>query len=533
MGMREATTLESSRPAGPYRRFGAVGLILCASLLGCRTTEADIHRWGSTAQGPDRLVAVVRHDKYGTPLRLAAARMLISMRPRSGQRVGIPLLVESLEQLPEDTARELIDGLVPILLAELAKPATISEGQRIDESIPFKDVAYALLASETLVRTAETRKTLEDALVAWVSADFDARVDDPTQSFGVEQVVRHLGARGVEGLPRLITTDSEKLDRALGLIAELGDEATKRAASERLVGRARFIASNEWRSAQTPLVEAQNQKAKLAPTEDQFRKQLDAYQEEQVLKAFSTMKRIGQGPIVDYLLSEAENTAGDDKRRATALAALEGNLRPEDAKSIRRVLDLAGAPDTPDAVRDLALRRASELPRSSVVEDLYALFSVDRWKLRWVAAEAILGMSDQTHLSEFMSRLGKVKHLSLTEPLRYGTLLADLKGPRSALDLASHYADPKHPSTVRVTALGYFYEHGTLEHLEYVEPYSGDPQKVPGCAPNADECEWICSVSGQARNVETIGHFVDSCLKPAMQARKHTKAETKQSKKAD
>src|SRR5262245_44850198 len=80
---------------------GALALCLVAAGLslgtaGCRVNEDDIHRWESTAHGPDKLRAVLLHEKYEIPLRVEAALSLIRMKPRQGQRIGVKMLVETL-----------------------------------------------------------------------------------------------------------------------------------------------------------------------------------------------------------------------------------------------------------------------------------------------------------------------------------------------------------------------------------------------------------------------------------------------------
>src|SRR4029077_9562563 len=62
---------------------------LAATSAGCRTDTANIQAWGSKSQGPKKLVAVLTHEKYSTDLRIEAALMLISMKPRGGRRIGI------------------------------------------------------------------------------------------------------------------------------------------------------------------------------------------------------------------------------------------------------------------------------------------------------------------------------------------------------------------------------------------------------------------------------------------------------------
>ena len=63
---------------------------------GCRVNEDDVHRWESTAHGPDKLTAVLLHDKYDNALRVEAALSLIRMKPRAGRRIGIQIMVDTL-----------------------------------------------------------------------------------------------------------------------------------------------------------------------------------------------------------------------------------------------------------------------------------------------------------------------------------------------------------------------------------------------------------------------------------------------------
>jgi hypothetical protein len=518
------------RFASPLMLAGLVALTPC--MAGCRTSESDVQRWASTAQGPARLVAVMIHAKYPEELRTKAALALIQMRPRGGQRVGITKLVEALQQMPRAERERAVSRLIPHLVEGMAKAPSREGGQRVDESVAYKDAAYALLSSEggPFVDPPSARK-LEAALGQWVYSDFEGRIEDPSQAFGVEQMMRRLGAAGVARLSELITRDSEKVDRIAGLVAELGDAPAKARASGRLVDRTRYVASAAWTKTQEPAVREQNAKAKLAPTEEQLRKQIEQYQEEQVLRLYSTLKRIGQKPAIEFLLGEAENPKLEEKRRATALAALEGNIDKRNRPWVDRLLDIASAAETPDKVRDVALRRVGELPRELVVDRLYGLFTSENWKIRWVAAELILQLSDQSHLEEFMSRLSQVSNMAITEPLRYGDLLGKLKGKASPRALVEKYARPAERPAVRVSALGFYYEHGTPADLAALEAYAGDREKVPGCARDATDCEWKCTLAGELREIETVGDFVEYCVKPAVKVRKPISEGTKRSNK--
>jgi HEAT repeat protein len=493
---------------------------------GCRTTTEDVHRWANTAQGPRKLVAVLTHDKYPMDLRVEAAMTLVSMKPRFGRRIGIGNLLDALNELPEGERAKVVAEMVPKLEAEIRKPASGTPEARVDTSIAYKDAAYALLTNDGSPLV--TDKTLVDRLKAalsdWAIGDFSARMDDSSQAYGMEQVLRMLGAPGVRGLPALIAVDFSKTDRICDIVSDIGDPATKLEASKKLVAVAQEINSDKWIKANTPKLEAANAASKLKPTKEQFAKQLDQYQEEQLLRSFGSMKKIGQPPIAEYLLNFAGDKSQSEKRRATALIALEGQIDKDNKSQVDRILTLASAEDTPDSVRDAAMRRVGEMPRKLVVDRLYPIFDSKEWKVRWVAAELILKMSDSSQIDEFMSHIGHVKGMSITEPLRYGQLIGELKKVKTdPVESIDKYSETKYPVTVRLSALGYYYQGGSKNDLAKVDRYASDNEKVPECIPGAKECEWKCTVEAGGKSdektVQTVGDFVSFCIKPALEKR--------------
>src|SRR6478609_1840070 len=129
-----------------HERTSFSGLLLTAALVataaqGCRITEDDVHRWGSREQGPRRLVAVLTHDKYPTPLRVDAAMTLVHMKPRGGRQVGLQGndeftgLIDALGEVPPESRAKLIEGLVPKLESEIVQVPS-KDG---DKSMPAKD----------------------------------------------------------------------------------------------------------------------------------------------------------------------------------------------------------------------------------------------------------------------------------------------------------------------------------------------------------------------------------------------------------
>jgi hypothetical protein len=290
------------------------------------------------------------------------------------------------------------------------------------------------------------------------------------------------------------------------------------------VAVAQQINSDAWLKARSPKLEAANKASKLNPTKDQFAKQLEQYQEEELLRAFGSMKKIGQQPIADYLLNFSMDKNQSEKRRATALIALEGQIDKDNKAQVDKILTLASAEDTPDSVRDAAMRRVGEMPRKLVVDRLYSMFDSKNWKVRWVSAELILKMSDSSQIDEFMGHVGKIKGMSITEPLRYGQLIGELKKVKvDPMEAIVRYSDGKYPVTVRLSALGYYYEGGGSADLAKVERYTSDSTKVPECLPDAKECEWKCTVDQggkqEEKSVATVGDFVTFCVQPALTKR--------------
>jgi hypothetical protein len=510
---------------------------LAATSAGCRTDTANIQAWGSKSQGPKKLVAVLTHEKYSTDLRIEAALMLISMKPRGGRRIGIqgtdeqPGLIDALAQMPPAARSAIVSRLVPKLQEEMLKPLpTAQAGQALaDPTIPFKDAAFALLTHEdgALMTDEALRKSMRTTLASWTATNFADRLDDTSQMFGMEQVLRELKADGVRSLPDLITPGANKIDRISQMIADFGDDATKAKASEKLVAVAKEVNSDTWIKQKAPGVEAANKASKLNPTPDQFKAQLAKFQEEELLRVFSSMKKVGGKPSVAFLLAFAQDKKQDEKRRAAALAALQGNLDKKDSAHAAAVLSVAGAADTPDSVRDVALQRVGELPRAIVIDKLYDLFKDPNWKVRWVAAELVLKMSETPQLPEFFNKLGQAENMAITEPLKYGQLLSTMKGTPPPAEIAEKYAGTGHSVPARLTALGYYYNVGTIADLPKIAGYTSDRTATPKCKEDAKDCDWKCEVQtakgSETKEVTTLGEFVENCVKPAMEKRKAAK----------
>src|SRR5262249_34855857 len=151
------------------------------------------------------------------------------MPPRGGQRQGIKYLLGpykddnaverpgALVQLPEDARKRVVNAMVPEILKQMqvAPPAKKEDGTvPPDPSIPYKDIALAMLSYDPpLVTDDATRKHLSEALATWAQTDFEDRIENATQQFGLEQMMRFLGAVSVKKLPTLMTEEAYRIDR--------------------------------------------------------------------------------------------------------------------------------------------------------------------------------------------------------------------------------------------------------------------------------------------------------------------------------
>src|SRR5580698_1822298 len=121
--LSEPRSAAPAAPVAPAPRSTTGAIALCVAIAlsglaasGCRVNEDDIHRWESTAHGPDKLSAVLFHDKYDTNLRVEAALSLVRMKPRAGRRIGIGIMVETLAKVPPDTRQVIVASLVPAIV---------------------------------------------------------------------------------------------------------------------------------------------------------------------------------------------------------------------------------------------------------------------------------------------------------------------------------------------------------------------------------------------------------------------------------
>lgn len=520
------------------RRFllARAGLFALATLSagvatsGCAVSESDVRRWENTERGPEKLVAVVTHDKYSTALRTEAALSLIRMKPRAGKRVGLDELITSLASLDDASLNKIVIGMTPELVKNINAPLPAKNADGTsppDPSVPYKDATFAMLSHDPpLVKDEKSKADLQNALISWGQTDFEDRIDNNSQAYGVEQMMRFLGAPAVKGLPPLMNEQSTKVDRVAGLIADLGDADTKLKGSTQLVVLAKGIDADAWIAKQKPLVVEANKKAGNDVKPEQLQKQLDTFQEQELTKVFGSMKRLGGRPVIDYCIDFAANGKKGEERRKAALAALEGRIDKNNSSDIDKIFAIAKDDATPDSIRQLAFDRLGELPKDQVVPKLYTLFEPKNWKIRWVAGSLVLKTMTTKGLPEFMKHLptNAGTKMGMSEPINFGGLIQKMDAPKgepSQKDAITPYLSARELGP-KLVAIGYYYN-GKKADMSAIQGLENDATPVPKCAPE-DTCGWTCGVPKapgsqdmEDKEIKTVGDFVKLCVEPSMQ----------------
>ncbi len=523
LGRLRATTLTFLLLGGSVTALGAAG---------CRVNDDDLHRWENTQRGPEKLKAVLLHDKYELPLRVESAVSLVRMKARSGRFVGIDIMVETLAEVPADQRAKILEGLVPIIISELKKdPPVAQAGQPAppDPSFAYKDAGYAILTYEKEVLLVDNglRDTLKTALTDWAMKDFDRRLENRQQKYGMEQLLRFLGPDGVTALPERITKESRALEKIANLIDEIASPATKEIASAKYVEVATWVLSKEWVQSAEEKVRAANLASKLNPTAEQFKAQVDSYQDEEFQRLLGSLKKVGGRAAVDFCLGVAADAKAKEDRRAWALAALELRLDPNKADDVKRVFAVAVS-DAPPKVLDMAFARVSEMPRKVVIDKLYEAMKTDKWKVRRQAGTIALRMSEMKDVDEFMSKLPEkdAKGFAREEARAYGGWIGGLKDggkpgdPRKALE---KYLAPETPAAQRATAFSFYRVLGETKDIEKLTAFENDKGLLPVCDTD-EECKWSCNVpkdptkpaETELKEVRSFGEFTKFCVIPTI-----------------
>ncbi len=167
--------------------------------------------------------------------------------------------------------------------------------------------------------------------------------------------------RAAEPLPQLHGNDPELVAKVRSIAAR-NDAELRDAAAERLIELASEINSEAWFRAARDKVMAANANARLDPTPEQLKAQIEAWRTEKLSPLFQAMRVLRAQRTTAWLVGIAENRALPGERRELALnAAYPLEWGPNTARAeIERSIHESPKPDLgiPDAARTVAGMRA-------------------------------------------------------------------------------------------------------------------------------------------------------------------------------
>jgi len=549
-------------------RIGRVAafLLLAAVASGCRVNKDDLTRWKKTVNGPDKLVAVLSHDKYERDLRVEAAWSLIEMPKRGGQAIGLARLIEELNKLSVAERREILDGLWKRLRPKVEQPIQkAGDGKFSDPAVLYKDASFALFVEEKLDLDPKMRDEMTVSLTKWSVGEgkdaegrlqaLEVRMDNPSQAYGVEQVLRKLGLPAATQLPFLLTAPSAlksgRLDSIARIVTDVKPPAGDKAANDAYEKAREELSTNfaailkstlgdGFINAVKPeidaaLKQAGPQGAQVLGNPEAYKKYMDNVRNDRLTGLFAIAKQVGRKPVTDVLLATALDEKGDSKHRALSLSALESNIDTTSDAHLKSFLAI-GKSNAPDEVKHGALLRIASYAPEQATKAFYELFETPNWKVRYSGAIKILDLMDRvgdktkSSPKDFLARLPKDEKtkFALGEPGAYGSLFAGLKPELKAKE-AIDEAIKSDRLGAQLTALGWYYAKGTKDDLPMLAKYETDKSPVPKCK-EEDECGWekpgcpIPKAGGKPEELEyksinTVGEYVQFCVKPEIEKR--------------
>lgn len=460
-----------------------VSAALVVSLLGCKVTADDIDYWKGTVKGPGKIVAVMVSEGYPIELRSKAALALVEMERQDVN--GVSELQQALMRLDESTRREVIDRMVPGLVAMMRGGET-AQGESSDAEGPpavqvrAKDAAYLM----TALASPQARPQLIEAVVGWYVVDFNGR--SLAGNYSAEQVIRSLGGPAAAMLVDALNPHMPQpaLVKIAELIGQLGTADTKRRAAERLVDIERQMESAQFvdwlKEKIVAAIRAQQPDARIDPNRVTAAASLNR---ESFINdgALPAMKFMASQPVVVNRLIEIAQTAGTDEatteRRKRALQALEGNVNESHLDAF---LAMALDGNNPIAVRDYAFDRVGDIRSARAIPPMWPLVqNATDQRLRWRAGEMVLAIGGPEVVQEFFDKLpsGENVEYAPEELEGYATRMSQMNPPPTDR-VRAQFQSPDWFD--RVIALRYFERRGTAADVAQMQRFTGDGAAVKG-----------------------------------------------------
>jgi hypothetical protein len=557
---------------GIGRPLLGVAVVLGAlAVAGCRVSNDDLKRWESTEHGPDKLAAVLTHDKYDKGMRIEAAWSLVEMKKRGGQPVGINRLIDELATLSPKERKDIVDGLWKKLEPSVREPieGSVSAGFK-DPSALYKDATTSLFIAATesvgggppkLELDPALLDSMRTALTDWAvgkdsePADkrlqaFEVRMENSGQQYGVEQIVRRLGLVAVKRLPALLTAKdaikSQRVEAIARLVMDLkptdsaGKADWQKAADDVSAAVAKLFdqtVGGAYIEAVTPEITAELKKTTggedVLKDPNRMKLYLDATRADRLTYLFGVMKAVGGRPIGQRLLAFAADDTQKPESRSFALIALDKAVDTSSDSDMKALLAIARG-KAPNDVKSNAIQRIKAYPAPDAIKGYYQLFDHEVWRVRYTAAMSVLDLMKNekeksgTTVKEFLDKLPTKNetHFGIGEFHSYAKALAALPDSFKPKDALTDALSSK-SFGAKMTALGYYSDLGKPTDVGTVSKFLADKEAVPKCSAE-DDCGWDrgCDVpkagkpgETETKPVATVGDYVSFCILPQIELR--------------
>ncbi|MEO7097362.1 MAG: hypothetical protein ABI175_29140, partial [Polyangiales bacterium] len=457
----------------------------------------------------------------------------------------------------------------------------VQEGKWSDPSVVWKDATFSLYSSSRDDRPGAQKLDIDPkiaeemtaTLTDWAAGkegddvntrlqQFETRLDNSAQQYGIEQILRAVGVPGTKRLPALLTAKnavkSQRIDTVARVVTDVkprganaGETADYEKARDELATnfakllldtvaggyveavRAETDDALSKSPAGKPLFDQKNSPEK-DPTKNLYLGYFLKVRDERLQYLFSIAKQVGRTPVVDALFALAGNAEASKENRAFALAALEGNFATTDDSAMKSFIAIAKS-NAPDEVKHVSLVRLGAYPPEQAVQAYYQLFGEGNWKVRYDAAMQVLGImqklgdKSKTSAKEFLSKLPtkSEQRMGLGEPSDYAKTLSMMPKEMNTKPIVLAGLTSKSLGE-ELVALGWFLAVGTPEDLPAVAKFADDKDKVPQCK-EEDDCKWdqgcpVPKAGGAAtdvewKKIETIGDYVTHCVKVQIEQR--------------
>jgi HEAT repeat protein len=403
-----------------------------AWLAACGDVTPDkIARWKETERGPGKLRDAVKSSSVQPALRAQALVALVEIG-MSGDAIA------DLEKLPDADKQPVVHEAVP-RLAQLAGGANADSTTRAQREA--KDSLFLLRPSAAPA----DRDALDDALIAWTTADLNGRMSLGGQSS--DKILSAIGARATPRLVALLSTEGANQQQAAAILAKIGDPPTRARAVDALVESAKKI----------------QQRTRDVPD-----------------GLLQSIGLLGGPHAAAFLIDTAEHAS--ESLRQRALFALAQGGTALDASALSAAERIASDKKAPGKVREAAFQLAEKVGATSVPMLLKLMNDPDE-VVRWRAVEAALAAGKDKAIAPVLEALAPTRTYKKEDIDSYVVHDLALVGPGAVGPLKDEL---KSKSWVaRVCAVRGLAAVGKADDAPAVAAIVGDGTKLKGFSGNA------------------------------------------------